>query len=101
MISILSSNEDLPYLDNLLSIEDKVYPSIEDKVYPAIEDKAYPAIENEEKLLLDDETNETTREKLQEKVKGFIEELKSEGYISTYDSYEFDKLYEFIIKIEK
>ena len=83
------------------SIEDKIYPSIEDKTYPSIEDKVYPAIENEEKLLLDDETTETTREKLQEKVKKFIEELKSEGYISTYDSYEFDKLYEFIIKVEK
>ena len=75
--------------------------AIEDKVYPAIEDKVYPAIEAEEKLLLEDETNETKREKLQEKVKNFIEELKQEGFVSTYDSYEFDKLYEFIIKIEK
>ncbi len=82
-------------------IEDKVYPAIEDKTYPAIEDKVYPAIENEETLLLEDETNETKREVLQNKIKNFIEELKKEGYTSTYDSYEFDKLYEFIIKIEK
>ncbi len=82
-------------------IEENKFIPIEDKVYPSIEDKVYPAIETEEKLLLDDETNETTREKLQEKVKKFIEELKQEGYVSTYDSYEFDKLYEFIIKIEK
>ena len=82
-------------------IEENKFTPIEDKVYPAIEDKVYPAIETEEKLLLDDETNETTREKLQEKVKKFIEELKQEGYSSTYDSYEFDKLFEFIIKIDK
>ena len=39
--------------------------------------------------------------KLQEKIKNFIEELKAEGYTSTYDSYEFDSLYEFIIKVNK
>ncbi len=76
-------------------------PEIEDKVYPAIEDTVYPAIETEETLLLDEETNSDLKEKLQEKVKNFIEELKNEGYTSTYDSYEFDKLYEFIIKIDK
>ena len=76
-------------------------PAIEDKVYPAIEDKVYPAIETEETLLLEEETDEDGRNKLQEKIKKFIEELKEEGYTSTYDSYEFDKLYEFIIKIDK
>ena len=75
--------------------------AIEDKVYPAIEDKVYPAIENEETLLLEDESNDTKREALQNKIKNFIEELKQEGYTATYDSYEFDKLFEFIIKIEK
>lgn len=76
-------------------------PAIEDKVYPAIEDKVYPAIETEETLLLEEETDEDGKNKLQEKIKKFIEELKEEGYTSTYDSYEFDKLYEFIIKIDK
>ena len=75
-------------------------PKYEEPV-PAIEDKVYPAIETEETLLLDEETNTELKEKLQEKVKNFIEELKKEGYVSTYDSYEFDKLYEFIIKIDK
>ena len=75
--------------------------AIEDKVYPAIEDKVYPAIEKEETLLLEEETDDTKRELLQDKVKNFIEQLKEEGFISTYDSYEFDKVYEFIIKIEK
>ena len=76
-------------------------PEIEDKIYPEIEDKTYPAIEAEETLLLDDEKDDDKKEKLQEKIKEFVEQLKSEGYVSTYDSYEFDKLFEFIIKIEK
>lgn len=76
-------------------------PEIEDKTYPEIEDKTYPAIEAEETLLLDDEKDDDKKEKLQEKIKEFVEQLKSEGYVSTYDSYEFDKLFEFIIKIEK
>ena len=76
-------------------------PEIEDKTYPEIEDKTYPAIETEETLLLDDEKDDDKKEKLQEKIKEFVEQLKSEGYVSTYDSYEFDKLFEFIIKIEK
>ena len=76
-------------------------PEIEDKIYPEIEDKTYPAIETEETLLLDDEKDDDKKEKLQEKIKEFVEQLKSEGYVSTYDSYEFDKLFEFIIKIEK
>ena len=76
-------------------------PQIEDKTYPEIEDKVYPAIETEETLLLDDEQDEDKKQKLQEKIKNFIEELKAEGFNSTYDSYEFDKLYEFIIKIDK
>ena len=86
-----------------ISFEDlfKDIPAIEDNVYPAIEDKVYPAIEKEETLLLDEETNTNLKEKLQEKIKNFIEELKEEGYTSTYDSYEFDKLFEFIIKIDK
>ena len=89
--------------NNTINFDDlfKDIPEIEDKAYPAIEDKVYPAIEQEETLLLDEETNIDLKEKLQEKVKNFIEELKSEGYTSTYDSYEFDKLYEFIIKIDK
>ena len=74
---------------------------IEDKVYPAIEDKVYPSIETEEKLLLEDETENTKREVVQKKIKDFIETMKSEGIEVTYDSYEFDKLYEFIIKVEK
>ena len=84
------------------SDEEKVEPvEIEDKVYPSIEDKVYPAIEKEETLLLEEETDDTKRELLQDKVKNFIEQLKAEGYMSTYDSYEFDKVYEFIIKVEK
>lgn len=79
----------------------KETPEIDDKVYPAIEDKVYPAIETEETLLLDEEQDENKKDKLQEKIKKFIEELKEEGYSSTYDSYEFDKVYEFIIKIDK
>ena len=71
------------------------------KDIPEIEDKVYPSIEMEETLLLDDEKDDEKKEKLQEKIKNFIEELKSEGYASTYDSYEFDSLFEFIIKIEK
>jgi len=93
--TFFDSNEDV----KKESITDK--PVIEDKVYPSIEDKVYPEIETEETLLLEEETDNTKREILQEKVKNFIEELKSEGYSSTYDSYEFDKLFEFIIKIEK
>ncbi len=74
---------------------------IEDKVYPAIEDKTYPALETEEKLMIEEESSTTTREKLQSKIKEFIEELKEEGFSSTYDSYEFENLYEFIIKVDK
>ena len=74
---------------------------IEDKVYPEIEDKVYPSIETEEKLMIEEESTVGNREKLQQKVKDFIEELKMDGYISTYDSYEFENLYEFIIKINK
>ena len=76
-------------------------PPVEDVKIPAIEDKVYPEIEMEETLLLDDEQDTDKKEKLQEKVKNFIEELKNEGYVSTYDSYEFDSLYEFIIKVNK
>ena len=84
-----------------LEIEDKTYPAIEDKVYPSIEDKVYPAIEKEETLLLEEETDDTKKKQLQTKIKGFIESLKEEGFLATYDSYEFDKIFEFIIKIEK
>lgn len=76
-------------------------PAIEKNDYLEIEDKKYPEIDFEETLLLDDEKDDDKKEKLQEKVKNFIEELKREGFVSTYDSYEFDKLYEFIIKIDK
>ena len=48
-----------------------------------------------------EEKEESKRDILQEKVKEFINSLKEDGFTSTYDSYEFDKLYEFIIKIEK
>ena len=82
-------------------IDNEPAPAIEDKTYPEIEDKVYPELDFEETLLLDDEKDDSKKEKLQEKVKNFIEELKREGYISTYDSYEFDSLYEFIIKINK
>lgn len=87
--------------DTVSSNEEEIVPAIEDKVYPAIEDKVYPEIDTEETLLLEEETDSSKRDLLQEKVKKFIEELKSEGYVSTYDSYEFDKIFEFIIKIEK
>ena len=73
-------------------IETEKAPSIENKQYQEIEDKKYPEIDYEETLLLDDEKDDEKKEKLQEKVKNFIEELKKEGYISTYDSYEFDDL---------
>ena len=76
-------------------------PQIEDKTYPEIEDKVYPAIETEETLLLDDEQDEDKKDILLEKIRDFIEELKEEGYTATYDTYEFDKLFEFIIKIDK
>ena len=76
-------------------------PQIEDKTYPEIEDKVYPAIETEETLLLDDEQDEDKKDILLEKIRDFIEELKEEGYTATYDSYEFDKIFEFIIKIDK
>ena len=87
--------------DNDIKSETSELPKIEDKVYPAIEDKVFPEIDMEETLLLEEETDNSKRDILQEKVKKFIEELKSEGYSSTYDSYEFDKIFEFIIKIEK
>ena len=76
-------------------------PSIETVDIPKIEVEEVPKIETEETLLLEEETNDDLKEKLQAKIKNFIEELKEEGYTSTYDSYEFDKLYEFIIKIDK
>lgn len=92
-----TNNED----NTPLTIEDKVYPSIEDKTYPEIEDKVYPAIETEETLLLEDESTESKKEVLQRKIKNFIEELKTEGYDATYDNYEFDRIFEFIIKVQK
>ncbi|MBQ1495759.1 MAG: ParB/RepB/Spo0J family partition protein [Bacilli bacterium] len=55
---------------------------------------------NDEPIMIE-ENDESKRDILQEKVKEFINSLKEEGFVSTYDSYEFDKLYEFIIKIEK
>ena len=76
-------------------------PAIETVDIPKIEVEEAPKIETEETLLLEEETNDDLKEKLQAKIKNFIEELKEEGYTSTYDSYEFDKLYEFIIKIDK
>ena len=88
-------------LNRLKGVIDEEPLKIEDKVVPAIEDKVYPAIENEETLLLEEEVDNTKRELLQSKIKKFIEELKEDGFNSTYDSYEFDKLYEFIIKIDK
>lgn len=62
--------------------------------------------ENEIETIIDEpiiieEKEESKRDILQEKVKEFINSLKEDGFTSTYDSYEFDKLYEFIIKIEK
>ena len=62
--------------------------------------------ENEIETIIDEPTiieekEESKRDILQEKVKEFINSLKEDGFTSTYDSYEFDKLYEFIIKIEK
>ena len=92
-----SHKSDTIDFDNLF----KDIPEIEDITYPAIEDKVYPTIDTEETLLLEEEQDEDKKGKLQEKIKNFIEELKKEGYSSTYDSYEFDKVFEFIIKIEK
>ena len=92
-----SHKSDTIDFDNLF----KDIPEIEDITYPAIEDKVYPAIDTEETLLLEEEQDDDKKGKLQEKIKNFIEELKKEGYSSTYDSYEFDKVFEFIIKIEK
>jgi ParB family chromosome partitioning protein len=91
-----SSNNTIDF-DNLFGD----IPQIEDKTYPEIEDKVYPAIETEETLLLDDEQDEDKKDILLEKIRDFIEELKEEGYTATYDTYEFDKLFEFIIKIDK
>lgn len=91
---------DIPETDQI-ELSDQEIKELQKDDTLAIEDKVYPAIETEETLLLDEESNNTKRDILQEKIKRFIEELKQEGYVSTYDSYEFDKLYEFIIKIEK
>ena len=91
------SNKNTIDFDNLFGD----IPQIEDKTYPEIEDKVYPAIETEETLLLDDEQDEDKKDILLEKIRDFIEELKEEGYTATYDTYEFDKLFEFIIKIDK
>ena len=93
--------------EEILTIEDKTFPAIEDKVYPAIEDKTYPAIEdkvftpieNTSKSLLGSKKDYKTV--LNTKVRNFVESLKEEGIEVTYDSYEFDKLFEFIIKINK
>ena len=74
---------------------------IEDKEYSKIEDKVYPSIDYEEKRMIEEESKENVREKLQNRIKEFIEELRNDGYKSNYDSYEFDNLYEFIIKIDK
>lgn len=92
---------DFESLFNLYKTEISNEPAIETTTYPKIETTTYPEIEHDETLLLEEETVDNKKEKLQEKIKKFIEELKSEGYASTYDSYEFDKLYEFIIKIDK
>ena len=51
--------------------------------------------------MIEEESKENVREKLQNRIKVFIEELRNDGYKSNYDSYEFDNLYEFIIKIDK
>lgn len=93
--------------EEILSIEDKTYPEIEDKTYPEIEDKTYPAIEDKvytpiettSKSLLG--TKKDYKTILNSKVKDFVESLREEGIEANYDSYEFDKLYEFIIKINK
>ena len=82
-----------------LAIEDKTYPAIEDKTYPAIEDKVFTPIETNSKSLL--RNNKDYKSILNTKIKNFVESLKDEGIEVTYDSYEFDKLFEFIIKINK
>ena len=101
--------------EEVLSIEDKTYPEIEDKVYPAIEDKTYPAIEDKGNPAIEDKvytpientsktllgTKKDYKTILNTKVRNFVESLKEEGIEVTYDSYEFDKLFEFIIKINK
>ena len=74
--------------------------SIEDKVYPAIEDKVYTPIETTTSKLLGSSSN-GYKEVVNKKIKDFVESLREEGITVNYDSYEFDKLYEFIIKIDK
>ena len=74
--------------------------SIEDKVYPAIEDKVYTPIETTTSKLLGSSSN-NYKDIINKKIKDFVESLREEGIIVNYDSYEFDKLYEFIIKIDK
>ena len=98
-----SKNENSIDLDNYFNITDEELNKLKgiDGELKQIEDKVYPAIETEETLLLEEEVDESKRKKLEEKIKGFIEELKNEGYTSTFDSYEFDNLFEFIIKIDK
>ncbi len=98
-------DEKVPSIDFSAFFEDKENkidePKILDTEPKLIEDIVYPAIENEETLLLEEETDKTKMTLLQEKVKKFIEELKQDGFESTYDFYEFDKLFEFIIKVDK
>lgn len=68
----------------------------------SVKEEQEPEIEtiNDEPIIIE-EKEDSKRDILQERVKEFINSLKEEGFTSTYDSYEFDKLYEFIIKIEK
>ena len=80
--------------------QDEEILSIEDKVYPAIEDKVYTPIENTTSKLLGSNSN-SYKDVVNKKIKDFVESLRDEGITVNYDSYEFDKLYEFIIKIDK
>ena len=101
--SDIGNVESFEDINNFFSLNEEENNGIninnDDSEVLAIEDKVYPEIAQEEKLLIEDEKD--TREVLQEKIKKFIEDLKMDGYKSTYDSYEFDNLYEFIVKIEK
>ena len=101
--SDIGNVESFEDINNFFSLNEEENNGIninnDDSEVLAIEDKVYPEIAQEEKLLIEDEKD--PREVLQEKIKKFIEDLKMDGYKSTYDSYEFDNLYEFIVKIEK
>ena len=98
--NIMNSNDSL----NVNKTTNNSFEAIEvldNKQYIPLANNKPLELEQEETLLLESEEDPDKKDILQSKIKAFIEELKAEGYDSTYDSYEFDKLFEFIIKINK